>query len=402
MVRRQAFKFEIIPSGQQIRHLRRIAGCCRYVFNMALALQRALYNQGESRLGYARLCKLLTEWRHSEETSWLSQSPVHPLQQSLRDLDRAYSNFLAGRTRPPRFKRKGQGDRFRFPDPRQIKLDQPNSRIYLPTIGWLRYRNSREVLGSLRNVTVGEICGKWYVSIQTEREVSIPHHRGGEIGLDVGIARFCTMSDGTFFPPLHSFKRHEASLRKAQQALSRKTKYSRNWKKAKTRVQRIHARIANARKDFLHKCSTAISKNHAIVYIEDLKVRSMSRSAAGTSRQPGRGVKKKSRLNKSIMDQGWAEFRKMLDYKLTWNGGRLIHVAPHNTSRTCPNCHYAAKENRTTQAKFECRKCGFKENADVVAAMNILSAGHARLACEVSGYNMPPAAGTHRSTFETG
>jgi putative transposase len=211
------------------------------------------------------------------------------------------------------------------------------------------------------------------------------------------VARFATLSDGTFYAPLNSFKRHETALRKAQQAMSGKTKFSSNWKKAKTRVQRIHSRIGNARRDFLHKTTTTISQNHAMVCIEDLQVRNMSRSAAGTADAPGRNVRAKSGLNKSILDQGWFEFRRQLDYKLAWRGGYLIAVPPQNTSRTCPCCGHVSAQNRQTQARFACVECGFEENADLVGAINVLRAGHARCACEVSGSVMPPAAGTHRS-----
>ena len=386
-----------MPTGEQQRQMRRFAGSCRFVFNRALALQKERYEQGEKKLGYAGLCKLLTEWRNGPETPWLADAPVHPLQQTLKDLERAYANFFAKRADFPRFKKKGQRDSFRYPDPKQIKLDQGNSRIFLPKLGWLRYRNSRKVLGEVKNVTVSASGGKWFVSIQTEREVEQPIPNGGAVGIDMGIARFATLSDGTFYAPLNSFKRHEDRLRKAQQAMSRKTKFSSNWKKAKARVQKIHARIGNVRRDFLHKATTTISQNHAMVCIEDLQVRNMSRSAAGTTEQPGKHVRAKSGLNKAILDQGWFEFRRQLDYKLAWAGGHLIVVPPQNTSRTCPACGHVSADNRQTQARFLCVECGFEENADLVGAINILRAGHARCACEVSGAVMPPAAGTHRS-----
>ncbi|WP_340523610.1 transposase, partial [Cupriavidus necator] len=168
--------------------------------------------------------------------------------------------------------KKGQQDSFRYPDPKQIKLDQANSRIFLPKLGWIRYRNSRDVLGAVKNVTVSQACGKWFIAIQTEREIKQPvPQTTSAIGIDVGVARFATFSDGTYLAPLNSFKRHEARLRKAQQAMSRKVKFSNNWKKAKAKIQRIHARIGNARRDYLHKATTTISKSHAMVCIEDLQ-----------------------------------------------------------------------------------------------------------------------------------
>ncbi len=376
--------------------MRRFAGACRFVYNKALALQKELHAQGQKKPGYAGLCKLLTGWRNSDDTAWLSRAPVHPLQQALKDLERAWDNFFAGRAGFPRFRKKGRHDSFRYPDPKQIKLDQTNRRIFLPKLGSVRYCHSRDVLGVVKNVTVSRSCGKWFVSIQTEREVEPPTPQGTAVGIDLGIARFATLSDGTFYAPLNSFRRHEKALRKAQQALSRKVKFSKNWNKAKARIQKIHFRIANVRRDFLHKTSTAISKNHAMVCIEDLHIRNMSRSAAGTAEAPGKNVRAKSALNKSILDQGWFEFRRQLDYKLAWKGGRLIVVPPQNTSRTCPCCGHVSADNRRTQTRFECVKCGFLENADVVGAINVLRAGHARLACEVNAV-MALAAGTRRS-----
>jgi len=331
------------------------------------------------------LCKLLTQWRANVDTPWLADAPTHPLQQSLKDLERAYTNFFAKRADFPRFKRKGVRDSFRYPDAKQIKLDEANSRIFLPKLGWLRYRKSRDIQGDVRNATVSLRAGKWFVSIQTGREVDKPlPDATSAIGIDVGIARFATFSDGSYLAPLNSFKRHETALRKAQQSLSRKQKFSSNWRKAKRKVQRLHARIGNARHDYLHKATTAISQNHAMVCIEDLQVRNMSKSAAGTSEAPGRNVKAKSGLNKAILDQGWFEFRRQLQYKLDWNGGMLIAVPPQNTSRTCPACGHISKDNRQTQADFVCVECGYENNADVVGAINILRAGHARLACEVN------------------
>ena len=230
MKRLQAFKYELMPNGEQQRQMRRFAGSCRFVFNKALALQKERYEQGEKKLGYAGLCKELTAWRNSTETAWLAGAPVHPLQQTLKDLERAYSNFFAKRADFPRFKKKGRHDSFRYPDPKQIKLDQGNSRVFLPKLGWIRYRKSRDVLGEVRSATVSQSGGKWFVSVQTEREVDQPVPQATTaIGIDMGIARFATLSDGTFYAPLNSFKRHEAALRKAQQATSRKTKFSNNW-----------------------------------------------------------------------------------------------------------------------------------------------------------------------------
>jgi len=382
MQRLQAFKYELVANGEQQRALRRFAGSCRFVFNRALALQKERYQHGEKKLGYAALCKLLTEWRNGSETPWLKEAPTHPLQQALKDLERAYANFFAKRAQFPRFKKKGQADALRYPDPKQIKLDQGNCRIFLPKLGWLRYRNSREALGSVRQVTVSANGGKWFVSIQTEREVAQPQHPSGSmVGLDAGVASFATLSDGTVYAALGSYRKHEKRLAFLQRQMRHKTKFSNNWKKGKLRVQKLYSRIANARRDHLHKTSHEISQNHAIVVIEDLQVRNLSKSAAGTVDQPERKVRVKSGLNKAILDQGWFEFRRQLEYKQAWRGGRVIAVPAQNTSRSCPACGHVAKENRKTRAQFECVQCGYSENADLNAARNILAAGHAVLAC---------------------
>ena len=397
MQRLQAFKYALMPDGGQQRDMRRFAGSCRFVFNKALAWQIEQYAADKTvKFSYTALANLLPIWKREPATTWLKDSPSQPLQQTLKDLERAYKNFFEKRADFPKFKKKGRSENFRYPQ--GSKLDQANSRIFLPKLGWVRYRNSREVLGAVKNVTVSSSQGKWFVSIQTEREVETPVHPSTTmVGIDLGIARLATLSDGSYFAPLNRLKRQKETLAKAQRVMSRKQKFGNNWKKAKARVQKIHARIGNARRDHLHKTTTAISKNHAVVVVEDLQVRNMSKSAAGTSGQPGRNVNAKSGLNRSILDHGWFEFRRQLEYKQAWRGGELLAVPPRNTSRTCPACGHVAAENRPTQARFACVQCGFAENADLVGAINVLRAGHARLACEVNGAVMPSAAGTRRS-----
>ena len=382
MKRLQAYRYELMPNGEQRRNMRRFAGSCRFVFNKALALQKENHEAGNKFIGYVAMAANLPVWKREVGMEWLKDSPSQALQHALKDLERAYENFFEKRAAFPRFKKKGMGDSFRYPDPKQIKHDQANSRLFLPKLGWLRYRNSREVLGELRNVTVSQSGGKWFVSIQTQREVEQPVHPSTRIvGIDMGITRFATLSDGGHIEPLNTFRKHQQGLARCQRAMSRKTKFSNNWKKAKARVQNIHTRIANVRRDFLHKTTTTISKNHAIVCIEDLQVRNMSKSAAGSSDSPGRNVRAKSGLNKSILDQGWFEFRRQLEYKQVWLGGDVLAVPPRNTSRTCPACGHVSVENRQTQAKFECVDCGYENNADLVGAINVLERGHRLLAC---------------------
>ena len=360
--------------------MRRFAGACRFVFNRALARQNENHEAGNKYIPYGKMASWLVEWKNATETQWLKDSHSQPLQQSLKDLERAYKNFFQNRAAFPRFKKRGQNDAFRYPQ--GVKLDQENSRIFLPKLGWMRYRNSRQVTGVVKNVTVSQSCGKWYISIQTESEVSTPVHPSASmVGLDAGVAKLATLSDGTVFEPVNSFQKNQKKLARLQRQLSRKVKFSNNWQKQKCKIQRLHSRIANIRRDYLHKVTTTVSKNHAMIVIEDLKVSNMSKSAAGTVSQPGRNVRAKSGLNRSILDQGWYEMRRQLEYKQLWRGGQVLAVPPAYTSQRCADCGHTAKENRLSQSKFRCQVCGYTANADVNGARNILAAGHAVLAC---------------------
>jgi putative transposase len=378
----RAYRFRLEPTPTTARAIARLAGCCRFVFNRALALERERFERGEKHLGYAALCKELTGWRHAPESAFLAEAPIHPLQQALKDLDAAYRNFFEGRADRPRFKKKSRHDAFRYPDPKQFVVDDRHGRVKLPKLGWVRYRQSRAVAGTPKQLTISRAGGHWFVSIQTELEVAEPvHPASSAVGIDVGVAKFAALSTGETFAPVNSFGKYEKKLAREQRKLARKVKFSQNWRKQKARIEKLHAKIARVRHDFLHKTSTAISKTHAMVVLEDLSVRSMSRSARGTVNAPGRNVRAKAGLNRSILDQGWGEFRRQLEYKQSWRGGLVVAIDPRNTSQTCPCCGHVSAENRKTQAVFRCVRCGYAADADVNAARNILAAGHAVIAC---------------------
>ncbi|HHS9665283.1 TPA: RNA-guided endonuclease InsQ/TnpB family protein [Klebsiella quasipneumoniae subsp. quasipneumoniae] len=380
MKRLQAFKFQLRPNGQQELDMRRFAGACRFVFNRALALQNENHEAGNKYIPYTKMASCLIGWKSHPDTQWLKDAPSQPLQQSLKDLERGYKNFFQKRAAFPRFKKRGQNDAFRYPQ--GVKLDQTNNRISLPKLGWVRYRNSREVIGEVKNVTVSQSCGKWYVSIQTEYEVPEPVHKAASmVGLDAGVTKLATLSDGTVYQPVNSFKARQRKLAMLQRQLSRKVKFSANWQKQKKKIQRLHSHIANIRRDYLHKVTSEISKNHAMIVIEDLKVSNMSKSAKGTAERHGQNVRAKSGLNRSILDQGWYEMRRQLEYKQLWRGGQVLAIPPAYTSQRCACCGHTAKENRQTQSKFVCKVCGYTENADINGARNILAAGHAVFAC---------------------
>ena len=179
------------------------------------------------------------------------------------------------------------------------------------------------------------------------------------------------------------------SVEKLQRKLSSKKKFSENFQKLKARITALHTKIADARRDHIHKTTTIIAKNHGMVVLEDLRVKAMSKSAKGTIDNPGKNVCRKSGLNRSILDAGWGEFRRQLEYKIAWANGIVLAIDPKNTSRRCSVCGHTAKENRMTQADFICVRCGHADDADVNAAINILRAGHARLACGEIGAVRP-------------
>lgn len=394
---KRPFKFELCPSGAQARLMGQFAGCCCYVYNRTLATEKSLYDKdNKCRFNYVECAKRLIDWK--KKHSFLKDCHSQVLRQTLKDLDKGYKNFFAKGANFPRFKKKFQHDSFRFPQ--GFKIDEDKQWLYLPKIGTVRYRKSRSIIGKAKNVTVSRQGKKWLASIQTEYAIEPQSVANSEVGIDMGVKRLVTFSDGTFVEPVNSFRNNLKRLAKLQKKLSQQQKGSNNSKKTKAKIAKLHRRMANTRKDFLHKITTTIAKNHGIVFLEDLKVSNMSVSASGTVEQPGKKVRQKSGLNRSILDQGWFSFKTMLAYELEERGGLLVLVPPKNTSRTCPNCGYVLAENRQTQAHFECVKCEYKENADVVGAINVVRAGHARLAYEMNGAVRPLSAGTQRDPLQ--
>ena len=397
MIIHKTFRYRLEPTLEQTQLLSSAAGCVRFVWNRALSIQKSYLEQKCGILSFVEMSKCLTNWRNGEAFSFLSESTRDSQQQTLRFLDRALMDAFDKKSpkKFPTFKKKGKKDRVYHPHPERIKLDlqtedkdgrriQP--KIYLPKIGWLKFRNSRPIEGKIRNATVSREVDNWYVSIQTEIEVADPKHPSNSaIGADRGVANLLTLSDGTFFAPITAFRDQQLKLVKEQKKLARKKRHSVRWNRQKTKIAKLHQHVSAIRKNALHQISTIISKNHAVVVLEDLKVRNMTGSAKGTTEQPGKRIKQKAGLNKSILDQGWSILQGMLDYKLRWLGGMLILVNPAFTSQTCSVCGHVDSGNRLEQAVFHCLHCGHDAHADLNAAQNILAkgttAGHAGLAC---------------------
>ena len=412
----KAYKFRLEPNVEQQVILNNLVGSARFVWNQMLAMSFEMFANNEF-INATNLVNKIMNLKNNPDFEFLkSHSNAVSLQQKVRDLASAWSRFfdpkvharlkenkkkirkpkffkLADGTeiqlRPlmPRFKRKSDGcDSIRL-----VQFDKycrvDGNRVKLPNgIGLVKFRKSQDIIGTIKNVAISKKSGRWYVSFGCEREIENPIHPSKTaIGIDLGITKLISTSDGQYIKPKNSFKANQVKLAKLQRQLSRKVLFSQNWQKQNRKIQKLHHHIANIRHDYLHKITTNISKNHAMIVVEDLKVVNMSKSASGSAVQHGRNVKAKSGLNKSILDQGWGMMVDMIEYKQHWQGGLLIKINPRYTSQTCSQCQHIAKENRRSQARFECVKCTYVANADFNAARNILAAGHAVLSAE-GGY----------------
>ena len=410
----KAYKFRLEPNAEQQIILNNLVGSARFVWNQILAISFEMFAKNEF-INATNLVNKIMDLKNNPDFDFLrTHANAVSLQQKVRDLASAWSRFFDPKVHArlkenkkklrkpkffklsdgteiqlrqlmPRFKRKSDGcDSIRL-----VQFDKycriEGNRIKLPSgIGFVKFRKSQDIIGTIKNITISKKSGHWYVSFGTETQLTEnPRHPAtSAIGLDMGITKLITTSDGQYIKPKNSFKANQLKLAKLQRGLAKKVKFSENWKKQNRKIQKLHHHIANIRHDYLHKVTTSISKSHAMIACEDLKVANMSKSASGTVENKGRQVKAKSGLNKSILDQGWGMMVNMLEYKQQWHGGLLIKVNPRYTSQTCFECKYVAKDNRQTQAKFECVKCGHSNNADINAARNILSAGHAALSVE--------------------
>ncbi len=395
MVLRKAFKFKLrFKDAAAALPFYRYAGSCRFIWNTALALQIELLEKKKRILSYEEMARKLLRWK--KQYPFLKDVPSQALQQRLMDLDKALREAFDPKNpkKFPRFKKKYKAqEAFRYPQGFEIT----KNRIYLPKVGWVRFFKSREIEGKPKNVTVTLRGGAWFISVQTEMEMAEPIHQSTTaIGVDFGIKRILTLSDGMGFLPINALVKHEYKLKLAQRKLSRQVKKSSNWHKQKRKIQKIHVKIADIRSDWLHRISSHLSKNHALIVLEDLSIKNMSASAKGTVDNPGKNVRQKAGLNKAILDQGWGELKRQIEYKQEWRGGMTLLVDPAYTSQECSACGHISPENRPSQELFYCKKCGHTANADENAAKNVLSrAGHCPAGLVVSnGAVMPSQTGT--------
>lgn len=372
---KRAYRYRFYPTDQQRELLNRTFGCVRYVYNRALAERHRAWFQGGKRINYVETAKMLTAWKQESEVAWLQEVSNVPLQQALRHLQGAYAAFWEKRAKYPTFKskRKSQpsatftaGNSFTFRDGR-IKLAKCSEPL---NIVW-----SRPLPESAHpsSVTVSrDTADRWFISILVEEAIAALPPAGTSVGIDAGITALVTLSTGEKVTnPKH--EQHDRDrLAKAQRNLARKEKGSANRAKARLKVARIHARIADRRRDTLHKLSTKIIRENQTVVIEDLSVRNMVRNHS---------------LARAIHDASWSGLRRQLEYKADWYGRTVIAIDRfYPSSKTCSACG-RINPNMPLNVRTWICPCGAVHDRDVNAARNILAAG---LAVSVSGDGVRP------------
>jgi putative transposase len=366
MIVNQAFRYELDPNTTSRAALARHAGAARFAYNWGLELCRACLEAKEGLPGGMTLHRLWNRWKGDNAPWWAEVSKCAP-QEALRDLERAFRNFWRGREagRPvgfPRFRKKGRDDRFRLTGAVSVL---PRA-VVLP----------RGILSA----TVRREADRWYVSLTVERERPDPALvQGPVVGIDLGLDCFAVLSDGTEVEAPKPLARNLRRLRRRSRAHSRKRRGSANRKKSALALARLHRRIRYQRLDFLHKLTTRLAKTKSAIVVEDLSVAGMIRNR---------------RLARSIADAGWSEFRRMLAYKTTWYGSRLV-VGPrfHPSSKTCSVCGFVKPSLSLAERVFRCEACGLTLNRDLNAALNLerLVAGSSPETQDACGADVRPA-----------
>lgn len=380
MIIHRGYRFKLYPTVEQETLFRQFSGVCRLVYNLALE-QRATWGS-QHRINLAIQSVEATALRN--EYDWIAAVNRSCIEQALRDLDKAYGNFFAGRAAYPKPRRKGENDSFRFQG-REIQVFRLNrkwSGVRLPKIGWAKFRSTRPMDGTLKNVTVAMDAFGWHVSFAREIEKAIPDNANPAVGVDRGVAATLALSTGEILSVPASLEYFERRHRAAQRVVARRKKGSRRKLKAIQRFARLSAKRARIRRDWHHKAALSIASRFGTVVMEDLKIASMTASARGTVEKPGRNIRQKAGLNRSILNQGWGSFASILGYKLEERGGTLVTVDPAYTSQTCSECGTIDRQSRESQAVFACRHCGFRANADHNAAINILRRNTASMRME--------------------
>lgn len=415
------FRTRLKPNKTQEEALRRNCAGYRWVYNYMLALQKERYEKWKeakevwekenpdggkfktpddlkSHSAYD-LKKLLPVLKSDEPTAWLKDLDSQVLQDAVLNFGKTWQRFL-GRSKTgsgfPKFRNRDQHNYIARSNGSKSQWVS-GKRVDLPKIGNVKMYEEPHIknrpdahlldLTSPSGYIISRKANHWWISLRYQAPHLEPKKRNGDhVGIDLGVAHWATLSDGRH---IGRDDRIETKLKRLldrkdfyYRQLARRPKQKRedgeagtfsgsNREKTKKKLAKTWARIAEIKRNYSHSASKELSQQFAKIALEDLKIQNMTRSAAGTVEEPGRNVRQKSGLNRSINQQNWYQFRSMLEYKMERNGGELITVPPQNTSITCSKCGYADKANRPSQAEFKCQECGFEENADLNAAINI-------------------------------
>jgi putative transposase len=353
----RAYRYRLYPTEEQATFLNRQFGCVRYVYNWALALATATYQQEGKGLTRFQLDKRLTALK--QDLPWLREVASQPLQQVLVHLDKAFTRFFRERKGYPRFKTKRGWQTASYPQ--GVKVDGDRQRLFLPKLGWIRVVFSRRFQGRIKTVTVSRApSGKHFVSILVEDEsqvpTPVPETEARAVGVDLGLHDYLTLSTGEKIPHPQWLEQELHRLKILQRRLARKAKESKNREKVRRQIARLHERVVNRRLDFLHKLTTDLIQRFDTVCLEDLNVSGMGHNRA---------------LARRIAQSDWAEFRRQVEYKAVWYGKHVRVIGRFAPSSRLCVCGYYSHDLTLADRQWDCPTCGRHHDREVLAATNI-------------------------------
>ena len=363
----KGFKARIYPTKEQQNTLLKMFGSCRFVYNYFLAERIRSYKEDGVSLSYNKTANMLTILKRDRDHLWLNECDSMALQESLRNLDRAYQNFFKGNSKFPRFHSKHGKQSYRTRN-QAGGIRIAGNAVRIPKVGFVKCKGLKTFDGRILNATVSmSASGKFYVSLCVELDEVAHGNNGCVVGLDVGIKEFFTDSNGNSVANPKTYRKHEKKLIREQRKLSRKNKGSNNRNKQRIRLAVQHEKVANIRKDFLHKESFKLAVENQVVCVEDLNVK---------------GMLSNHRLAKAISDVSWSEFFRQLEYKTAEYGGVVVKVPTfYPSSQTCSCCGYQNPIVKNLAVRqWDCPKCKTHHDRDGNAAANILNKGLEMLA----------------------